>query len=91
MQYLDIEADLEKVTPEDCDVSDLMSAYWVQFARTGNPNRAGLPRWPRFEDGQVTVLEIGDTAIVRDELLDERMDFHINRATDLLNRVSKQK
>jgi para-nitrobenzyl esterase len=91
MQTLDNEADLEVVSPEDCDVSDLMSAYWVHFARTGNPNRAGLPEWPRFEDGQVTVLEIGDTVIVRDELLDERMDFHINRATDLLNRVSKQK
>ena len=91
MQTLDNEDDLEKVSPEDCDVSDLMSAYWVQFARTGNPNRAGLPEWPQFEDGQVTVLEIGDTTIVRDELFDERMNFHINRATDLLNRVGKQK
>ena len=26
----------------------MMGAYWVQFARSGNPNRDGLPAWPSF-------------------------------------------
>ena len=34
-------------TPEDLAVSRMMQSYWVNFARTGDPNGAGLPTWPR--------------------------------------------
>jgi para-nitrobenzyl esterase len=30
--------------------------YWIQFARTGSPNGAGLPAWPRFRDPMGKVL-----------------------------------
>jgi carboxylesterase type B len=41
---------------DDRALSARMSAYLVNFARTGNPNGIGLPAWPDFETRQRIVL-----------------------------------
>ncbi len=44
--------------PVDRELEKLMSAYWVQFVKTGNPNQSGLPPWEPFskEDPQAMIF-----------------------------------
>jgi len=47
--------------PEDYKLSEMMVDYWTNFASTGDPNGAGLPQWPVYQDGKPTVMHLRDT------------------------------
>jgi para-nitrobenzyl esterase len=42
--------------PGDRAMSELMSSYFVNFAKSGDPNGAGLPQWPSFSESSQTVM-----------------------------------
>ncbi|WP_337173013.1 carboxylesterase family protein [Paludisphaera sp.] len=45
-------------SPEDVAASELISDYWVQFAKSGDPNRPGLPEWPPFSASDPRYLHL---------------------------------
>jgi len=47
--------------PEDYQLSEMMASYWINFARTGDPNGHGLPHWPAYQDGKPTVMHLRNT------------------------------
>ena len=68
--------------PQEKKVSDLMQQYWVNFAKTLNPNGEGLPRWPEFEEGKATVMQFNNGVSLiempnqkRIKLIDEFMKY----------------
>lgn len=47
---------------EDYKLSEIMQKYWVNFAKTGNPNGEGLPKWEMRSPTQDKLLQL-DTKI----------------------------
>ena len=45
-------------TTEDYKVSQVMEEYFANFVKTGNPNGAGLPKWPTFDAGQRMTIDV---------------------------------
>jgi para-nitrobenzyl esterase len=42
--------------PEDIILSELITSYWINFAKKGNPNGPGLPVWPAFDEKEQKTL-----------------------------------
>jgi para-nitrobenzyl esterase len=42
-------------------ISEAMGAYWTNFAKFGDPNGAGLPKWPAFSDANPVLMYFAQT------------------------------
>jgi para-nitrobenzyl esterase len=45
-------------TRDDEALSNVIQTYWTNFAKTGDPNSQGLPKWPAWSNGKKEFLEI---------------------------------
>jgi len=89
MQTLDTEQDLENISDRDREISALMSAYWVEFARNGNPNAEGLPEWKPYTPEAPRVLEIGDEIVLHESFRQGRIAYHVAQGKYMLDRSTQ--
>ena len=53
-------------TAGDRKLAEEMSSYWVNFARSSDPNGPGLPPWPAFTNAESKVQYLADPITVGD-------------------------
>jgi len=76
------------VTLDETDrkLAEAMRTYWVNFAKTGNPNGQALPEWPAYSATRDQHIEFGDKIETKAGLYREACDLmdklrHERRAT----------
>jgi para-nitrobenzyl esterase len=63
-------------TPDDHKIAEAMHAYWVAFAKSGDPGASDGPAWPRVTRGDDVALEFGaDGVNVRHDYDKARLDL----------------
>jgi para-nitrobenzyl esterase len=62
-------------------MASAVNRYWVNFAKTGDPNGPGLPRWPAYSVAGDELMEFTNSGpVVARNFARERLDT-IERAT----------
>ena len=65
----------DQLTAADQGMAQKIHAYWVQFAKTGDPNSAALPGWPKFSADTDTLMNFtADGAVAEPDRWKARMD-----------------
>lgn len=57
------------------DLATLMSGYWANFAKTGNPNFDGALHWPQFDEVQQQKLYLDRESYVAENDIREKCEF----------------
>jgi para-nitrobenzyl esterase len=69
--------ELAVTSDPDRELARVMSSYWINFARTGDPNGPGLPTWPTIDDAaKGPVLQIGDSIAPGDSLGADKVSLY---------------
>jgi len=54
-------------SPERFKLAANMSKAWAAFARTGNPNHKGIPRWPKYTTEKCSTMLFNNECIVEND------------------------
>ena len=83
-----LEARKRDYQPYDQQLSEWMGRYWVNFARTGDPNGAELPAWPAYTGDNPVAMHFGDDIHAAENLVqspeEQRVMDYIKRCPGML-------
>lgn len=62
----------KKYNSSDYELEEIMSSYWINFVKTGNPNGTDtkdrpLPLWQEFSESGGKVLELGENCLMTED------------------------
>ncbi|MEZ0539984.1 carboxylesterase/lipase family protein [Fibrella arboris] len=55
-----IDHQLRPLNATDDELAKTISAYWVNFIKTGNPDGKGVPHWPAYSGADKQIMVLGD-------------------------------
>ena len=71
----------------DREISAAMQQYWTNFAKSGDPNGAGLPQWPKYDAAARGYIEFTDNGpVAREGLRRSYCDLYVENAKRLMPR-----
>ncbi len=75
-----IDRALRPLDSTDDQIANVMSAYWVNFVKTGNPNGTGLPQWPAFNPNAPQMILLGNEIKAGPLTEQPALEFQIEQA-----------
>ncbi len=71
--------------PADRKLSDQIQQYWVNFAKTGDPNSDMLPPWPRVDSDESYLDFTSDGPLARENLRLAACELYLMRVENILS------
>lgn len=65
--FNNLKSSTNRVNTKDENVAEMMNTYWVNFAKSGDPNGGDLPSWPVFDPEKNSILEFRRDGSVKGE------------------------